>query len=58
MIYGFDASVMSLKMCDSLITPSTNSEVIEWLVFSEKQRRPRIFKNDLNCGNQGLSMRS
>jgi len=36
MIYGFDASVMSLKMYDFLITPSTNSEVIEWLVFSEK----------------------
>jgi len=35
MIRDFDASVTSLKMWDSLITPSTSSEVIGLLVFSK-----------------------
>jgi len=35
MIHGFDVNITLLKMWDSLIAPSTSSEVIWLLVFSK-----------------------
>jgi len=50
-IQGFEARTTSLKMCVCLMASLTISKVMDWLVFSVKLERPKIFKYDFDLGS-------
>jgi len=55
-MHGFDANIMSLKKCDSLMTLLTKSEVMR--LFSILCESPTIFRYNLDLGRQGLLIES
>ena len=48
---GFEARTTLLKICVCLMASLTISEVMDWLVFSVKLERSKIFKYNFDLGS-------